>query len=286
MGMKLKDNEFAMNFERTTRKIVLQVLAKMGLVKMRSGTVKTVNNTLQTAEIYLAGDEDTVVSTYLNRTGQDLAVDDLIYLVSIDGTLNNAFVGWKRGTYVSGGSGVTTFTALTDVPSSYSGQGGKTVKINSGETGLEFVNVSSKSSFCANDSTGGIVITNSFQTLNLDNTILSDSNFSLSIDEITISNAGRYWIDYEVVLYEVDDTLALRCTVETKVDLYTTSYTTIAQSYAKSYARETTEGTSSGRGFLAEVSAGDKIRIQFRGLPTVPNLKTEQYYSSVSIYEI
>lgn len=32
----------------------------------------------------------------------------------------------------------TTFTGLTDTPSSYSGEGGKAVKVNSGETGLEF----------------------------------------------------------------------------------------------------------------------------------------------------
>jgi hypothetical protein len=37
------------------------------------------------------------------------------------------------------GSNATAFTALTDVPSSYSGQGEKVVAVNSGETGLEFV---------------------------------------------------------------------------------------------------------------------------------------------------
>ncbi|GAJ08425.1 unnamed protein product, partial [marine sediment metagenome] len=50
-----------------------------------------------------------------------------------------------RGTYPnttaggsSGGSGATTFAALTDTPSSYVGEGGKFVQVASGETALEF----------------------------------------------------------------------------------------------------------------------------------------------------
>ena len=39
-------------------------------------------------------------------------------------------------------SGATAFTDLTDVPSSYSGQGGKAVRVNVGETGLEFFTAS------------------------------------------------------------------------------------------------------------------------------------------------
>ena len=38
----------------------------------------------------------------------------------------------------SGGGGASAFTGLTDTPASYSGQGGKAVTVNSGETGLEF----------------------------------------------------------------------------------------------------------------------------------------------------
>lgn len=37
-----------------------------------------------------------------------------------------------------GGGGATVFTSLTDVPSSYTGQGGKAVEVNSGETALVF----------------------------------------------------------------------------------------------------------------------------------------------------
>ncbi len=40
---------------------------------------------------------------------------------------------------VPGGSGSIAFTDLTDVPPDYSGEGGKAVAVNFGETGLEFV---------------------------------------------------------------------------------------------------------------------------------------------------
>ena len=42
-----------------------------------------------------------------------------------------------------GGGGVTTFTGLSDVPSSYSGQAGNLVRVNAGATGLEFFTASS-----------------------------------------------------------------------------------------------------------------------------------------------
>lgn len=48
---------------------------------------------------------------------------------------NTSFFGGGSG----GGGGVTTFTALTDTPASYSGQAGKVVKVNSAENALEFV---------------------------------------------------------------------------------------------------------------------------------------------------
>ena len=43
---------------------------------------------------------------------------------------------WKINTTIQ--SGTTTFTGLTDTPSSYTGQGGNFVKVNSTPDGLEF----------------------------------------------------------------------------------------------------------------------------------------------------
>ena len=48
------------------------------------------------------------------------------------------------GTYkVVDGGGTATFTGLTDTPASYTGAGGKIVAVNSGETGLEFIDTPS-----------------------------------------------------------------------------------------------------------------------------------------------
>ncbi|MGQ9688687.1 MAG: hypothetical protein ACUVXF_07890 [Desulfobaccales bacterium] len=48
--------------------------------------------------------------------------------------------GWAALSTLPGGSEPTTFLGLTDTPSSYSGQAGKTLRVNSGATALEFGN--------------------------------------------------------------------------------------------------------------------------------------------------
>lgn len=49
---------------------------------------------------------------------------------------------WRTNQYTpeAPGSGVTTFVALTDTPTAYTGAGGFFVKVNAGATALEFVN--------------------------------------------------------------------------------------------------------------------------------------------------
>lgn len=47
------------------------------------------------------------------------------------------------GASVAGGGGASTFTALTDVPASYTGEALKVVRVNAGETALEFAAASS-----------------------------------------------------------------------------------------------------------------------------------------------
>ena len=59
------------------------------------------------------------------------------FFVYTDGTTNGLIVVGG-----SGGSGSSTYTGLTDTPSSFSGEGGKSSRVNSGETDIEFVDVS------------------------------------------------------------------------------------------------------------------------------------------------
>jgi hypothetical protein len=48
-------------------------------------------------------------------------------------------VTWAAKTVEAGASGAAAFTDLTDVPTSYTGQSLKLVRVNTGETALEFV---------------------------------------------------------------------------------------------------------------------------------------------------
>lgn len=52
--------------------------------------------------------------------------------------LNLAGTEWVAIGGGGGGGGVSTFTALSDTPSSYSGQGGKLLRVNAGANGVEF----------------------------------------------------------------------------------------------------------------------------------------------------
>lgn len=147
------------------------------------------------------------------------------------------------------------------------------------------VGVDDKVSFCASDSVGGQTATGSYQTLNLDNIILPNKHFSLSDNEITINKTGRFCINYTIVFREVSSGKDFG-TVVSKVDLYTTDYDEVIQSHAKTYVREDTDGCSVERGFLADITFGDKIRVQFKVDAEMSDVETEQYYSGVSIHEI
>ena len=70
----------------------------------------------------------------------DLADVDMTGLSDGYGIYYNSGTGnWEVGP--AGGGGVTTFIALTDTPGAYAGSGEYFVKVNSGATALEFVNL-------------------------------------------------------------------------------------------------------------------------------------------------
>lgn len=61
--------------------------------------------------------------------------------VNLSGAANGQVLVYRDGTFVMEGlpSGVTTFIALSDTPSAFTGAAGRFVKVNSVATGLEFV---------------------------------------------------------------------------------------------------------------------------------------------------
>jgi hypothetical protein len=70
--------------------------------------------------------------------------DDFVSLEKLDTEIRTLL---KRIRAVSAGAGASTFLDLTDTPNSYSGQASKFLRVNTGETMLEFVAVSIPSSF-------------------------------------------------------------------------------------------------------------------------------------------
>lgn len=81
---------------------------------------------------------DQNISITPNGTGK-IVLDGLSW-PNADGTVNQVLTTNGSGvlSWTTNPSGVTAFTGLSDVPSSYSGAGGYYVKVNSGATALEF----------------------------------------------------------------------------------------------------------------------------------------------------
>ncbi len=64
-----------------------------------------------------------------------------IKVVGIDSTTGIQKV-YETGDTIEGAGGASDFTDLGDVPSSYTGESLKVVRVNAGETGLEFATIS------------------------------------------------------------------------------------------------------------------------------------------------
>ena len=112
---------------------------------------------------------------------------------------------------------ISEFTGLTDTPDNYSGHAGKTVKVNSSETALEFVtDTSSLTTKHENFTLTSGDITNKY--IQIMGTITDNQSFRVFLDNIgikleqgidySISGNQIFWTGYQLeVLLEVGDKL-------------------------------------------------------------------------------
>jgi len=104
-----------------------------------------------TAIIRVYGKTTATIDTVAFKEG---SWDGTTYVAGSLGTYN---LGTDTFTAVSGGAGATTFITLTDVPSSYTSQAKKQIKVNDAETGLEFFNPKGSINLTIDGSGGNIV---------------------------------------------------------------------------------------------------------------------------------
>lgn len=82
----------------------------------------------------------TVFARRLNEKSVPVNDDTMIIIDSESGEMIR-YIKWSTlVTLLSGGA--SAFTDLTDVPASYTGEALKVVRVNAGETGLEFATIS------------------------------------------------------------------------------------------------------------------------------------------------
>jgi len=99
-------------------------------------------------------------------------------------------------------AGVSTFTALTDTPGSYVGQAGLTLKVNVGETALEFASDVGEANTGANVGLGsGVFKDKTGVTLNFKSFLAQDNKVTITggADEITIG-IDQTNIDHNLLL--------------------------------------------------------------------------------------
>lgn len=99
-------------------------------------------------------------------------------------------------------SGLTTFLSLTDTPSTYVGQAGRYVRVNAGETALEFVvggggsSLSYTTSFTNASLTAGVLtVTHALGTKFVVVAVFDNNDKAVIPDEITVTNTTTCTVD-------------------------------------------------------------------------------------------
>jgi hypothetical protein len=145
------------------------------------------------------------------------------------------------------------------------------------------------SPYFAYDGTGNQTINGTAATLNIDTQSVTNSDYTLSSDQITINTTGTYMIQAKVV-YEITDTLGdARGSTAAWIEedpLGGGSFTEITGSRGHSYHRETAGASTSVAFCIAELTATDIIRVRMQRTTAAVNIDTVQNHSSIMITRV
>ena len=141
------------------------------------------------------------------------------------------------------------------------------------------------------DSTGEQALDSGTVVINLDSELISNANYSLASDEITINEAGLYQISYTTAITQSDTSGGTRSMQNFWMESDDSgSYSEIIGSFIAIYSRETCIDENGGNNatFLFEqTQASKKLRIRsVSPLQTGTHTKTLANRTSVSIIKI
>ena len=141
------------------------------------------------------------------------------------------------------------------------------------------------------DSTGNQQITGTVATFNMNSTEISNANYSLASDEITLVDAGTYQVSYTIGIEQYDTSGGTRAMTNYWMESDDSgSYTEMRGSFLAIYGRETCideHGGNSATFLKVHTNGNKKLRIRCqKPLSTGTNVDSMAGKSSVSIIKI
>ena len=131
--------------------------------------------------------------------------------------------------------------------------------------------------YCATGT--GTNVTGTPATVDLSTEQVTDANYSLLADEITVTDAGTYQISFAIQVDEDGTTGGTRGRITGWVENNTVA---IVQSYNSVYVREASGGTGVSNCFVVELSASDVIRLRVDQDGTAtPDMSVERSQMSI-----
>lgn len=141
------------------------------------------------------------------------------------------------------------------------------------------------------DATGNQAVANTTVTINLDTVEISDPNYSLVNDEITMATTGIYLISYTIAIEELDTSGGTRAMINFWLESDDSgSYDEITGSFIGVYARETCideHGGNNATFLFSQSNSNKKLRMRgVRPLSSGTNVDTMINRTSVSIIKV